>query len=95
MLEDGAAKFKERTTTPGKFYCELHDNPTQCADDDSFEHRIDSQTGECMNEGWVINYDFYIADQDRAEALTQRLWGQSIEEAYEEDEATCYWTQWH
>lgn len=94
ILESGAEKFQHRVSCRECFTCQLHDSPEQCADFDADDFRIDSQTGECMDEGWLISHDFYIADEQRAEQLTQALWGQTVAEAYAEDDATCYWTQW-
>lgn len=41
----------------------------------------------------------YVADEDRAEALCQRLWNQNIEEAYEDSEENgngeaFFYTEW-
>lgn len=101
-------------------FCEVHEedlekcNPAywlredltdkEAAEEDSF--RIDSETGDCMGCGWYWNtLAFYIKDEQRAEALCQRVWGQTITEAYNEleemveyGEIDCneefYWTQW-
>ena len=65
-----------------------------------YEWRIDSETGECMNAGWMFEMgEAYIADEDRAEALCQRLWNQNIEEAYEDSEENgngeaFFYTEW-
>lgn len=65
------------------------------------EFRVDSETGECMSAGWYYaDISGYIGNEERAEALCQRLWGQSITEAYEEceeefeDNDCFYYTEW-
>lgn len=64
------------------------------------EWRIDSETGECMNTGLMFEMgEAYIADENRAEALCQRLWNQNIEEAYEDSEENgngeaFFYTEW-
>lgn len=75
-------------------HCHLTETDEGCELMGTDEFRIDSQTNECMTSGWIIDNDFYIADEDRAETLTQKLWGQTIEEAYAEDDDSCFWTQW-
>lgn len=87
--------------------CEVHEDEMEYCNLDNFgdnfsgmEWRIDSETGECMNAGWMYEMgEAYIADEARAEALCQRLWGQSIEEAYEDSEENhdgeaFFYTEW-
>ena len=38
--------------------------------------------------------DYYISDEDRAEAFCQKLWGQALEDAHAEDEDCVYYTEW-
>lgn len=67
---------------------------------DGNEWRIDSETGECMNAGWMFEMgEAYVADEDRAESLCQSLWNQNIEEAYEDSEENgngeaFFYTEW-
>lgn len=84
--------------------CDIHDDLNDCGDvhnDSDATHRIDSETGECMDEGWLYDMgEAYIATQDRAEALCQRLWGQTISEAFDDSEENCdgqafFYTEWH
>lgn len=93
MLAQGREQFHARTSGTD-WTCTIHDTPQQCTDEKADNFRIDSQTGQCIWDGWVINEDIYIGDEERAEKITQELWGQTIEEAYDDDSDTCYWTQW-
>lgn len=64
------------------------------------EWRLDSETGACMNAGWLFEMgEAYIANEARAGALCQRLWGQSMEDAYEDSEENYdgevfFYTEW-
>lgn len=88
-------------------HCEVHEDEMEYCGFDPYEAtfngaewRIDSETGECMNAGWMYEMGkAYISDEARAEALCQRLWGQSIEEAYEDseenhDREVFFYTEW-
>lgn len=87
--------------------CEVHGDELQYCGLDPYEAnfngaewRIDSETGHCMSTGWMYEMgEAYIADETRAEALCQRLWGQSIEEAYKDSEENhdgegFFYTEW-
>ena len=57
--------------------------------------RFDTGTGLPMTRGWIfLDGDYYISDEDRAEALCQNLWGQTLEEVHAEDEDCVYYTEW-
>lgn len=77
------------------FDCPIHTYPEQCADEFPEDFRRDSQTGQCMKEGWVFEEGmYYIADRDRTEALCQKIFGASVEEVYEEYTEDVYYTEW-
>ncbi|MFW0120252.1 hypothetical protein ACN08Y_10100 [Rothia sp. P5764] len=78
--------------------CTEHEDLTQCGTEGEL-WRTDSETGECMGEGWCFeDGEAYIWEESRAEDLSQRWWGQTISEAYAECEAeditSIYYTQW-
>ncbi|WP_237243184.1 hypothetical protein [Rothia nasisuis] len=66
----------------------------QCGEFES-EHRVDSETGECMVEGWVfLGGLYYISNEQRAEELCRRLWGAGIEEVYSDETEDVYYSEW-
>jgi len=55
--------------------------------------RIDSETGEEIIEGFLINDELYIGDEDRALKAVQKQGFKDLEESYEAE--YHYWTTWH
>lgn len=73
----------------------IHSNPGACGDTTAENYRVDSETGECMKEGWIFFGGlYYIADEERAQRLSNTLWGLSLEEAYSDDSDDMYYTEW-
>lgn len=82
---------RENASAPAEEIEDIESADAKEADDDSY--RIDSQTQERIHSGWVFDDGAdYIGDENRAEALCQKQWGLTIEQAYEQD--LVYWTQW-
>ncbi|WP_237202012.1 hypothetical protein [Rothia nasimurium] len=75
--------------------CEVHADLRECGDRLAEDYRVDSETGQCMVEGWVfLGGMYYIADELRAEALCRRLWGAGLEEVYSKETDDVYYTEW-
>lgn len=75
--------------------CSVHQDTRDCMNQELDNFRIDSQTGECITEGWCFDFgSFYIGDETRAQALCHEVYGVSIEEIYEEDDELVYYTEW-
>ena len=55
--------------------------------------RTDSQTGEEILEGFLINNELYIGDEDRALKIVQAQGFKSLKQSYEAE--FHYWTTWH
>ena len=57
--------------------------------------RFDSKTGLPMTRGWVVDSGaYYLADIEDVEALCQELWGETLDEAYSDNEDYVYYTEW-
>lgn len=75
--------------------CEVRTDLTQCGDTTAESYKVDSETGQCMTDGWVfLGGMYYIADELRAEALCRRLWSLGIAEAYHDETDDVYYTEW-
>lgn len=75
--------------------CGVHPSLEDCGDTGAEDYRIDSETGACIKEGWVfLGGMFYLADEERAQGLCQRLWGLSLEDAYDDASDDVYYTEW-
>ncbi len=75
--------------------CKVHTDLTLCGDRFAEDYRIDTQTGQCMNAGWIfLDSYYYIASQDRAEVLCHQLWGMGLEEKYDDSCDDVYYTEW-
>ena len=48
-----------------------------------------------MTRGWVVDSGaYYLADIEDVEALCQELWGETLDEAYSDNEDYVYYTEW-
>lgn len=75
--------------------CKVHTDLGECGDRFADDYRIDSETGQCMTDGWVfLGGMYHIADELRAEALCLRLWGGGITEFYRDETDDVYYTEW-
>ena len=75
--------------------CEAHADLEECGDRLAEYYRVDSETGQCMTDGWVfMGGMYYIADELRAGALCHRIWGIGLEEVYSDETDDVYYTEW-
>lgn len=75
--------------------CELHE-AGGCGEAD--DCRIDSVTGKCIHTGWHLEVGLqtlYINDEEIAEQATKELWNQTISKAFDEDDESCFYTEWY
>lgn len=75
--------------------CSVHTDLSQCGDPLAEDYRLDSETGECMKEGWVFfGGDYHIAQEERAERICQTLWGAGLDQVYDDESDDLYYTEW-